>query len=243
MNRLILATSFIFIVASIVTAFCYIQAHGFEEPLKVNELSHFFGTLRQGTTDKAVFHLQNVGQKEIEISRVLSSCSCTVTEIPNKRIMPGGSTPLEVEFSTGIARGNKKSDILVSYYVDGEDQSYNLPLSIKAFVEPDVDFIPKQLVFTEGVTESKTVILKTKYIPKLEITETYCTQEAFNVIAKTFDSKDNSCQVEVKYDSNRWTLKNGEASLKIKTNSINEPIIRIPIIIVEPTQKLSVNTD
>jgi hypothetical protein len=55
-----------------------------------------------------VFKFKNVGKSPLEISRIQSSCGCTVPEKPEGPIMPGASGEIKVKYDTNRLGGFSK---------------------------------------------------------------------------------------------------------------------------------------
>ncbi len=64
-----------------------------------------FGFASQETVIKHDFIVDNIGQKSLEIQDVSENCSCTVTNLKNSQIPPGGYTIIRVQFNTQRKRG------------------------------------------------------------------------------------------------------------------------------------------
>ena len=54
------------------------------------------------------FKFKNVGKSPLVISRIQSSCGCTVPKKPEKPIMPGETGEIEVKYATNRAGGFSK---------------------------------------------------------------------------------------------------------------------------------------
>jgi hypothetical protein len=58
-----------------------------------------FGTIRLGEKSKAVFQLKNTGNSPLVISRVSTSCGCTVADWDKQPITSGRTTEIKVEMN------------------------------------------------------------------------------------------------------------------------------------------------
>jgi len=59
-----------------------------------------YGTIEKGADGVRVFEFTNVGDAPLVISKVKSSCGCTIPKWPRKPIMPGGSGEIKVKYDT-----------------------------------------------------------------------------------------------------------------------------------------------
>ena len=72
------------------------------------------GSVREGTSAKAVLRLRNSGQQMLEIADVQASCGCT-TAVPQERVlMPGDFTLLNVTIDTFAKQENVKKWVQVT---------------------------------------------------------------------------------------------------------------------------------
>lgn len=68
--------------------------------LKLGTNQHNFGTIKEGEVVEFSIPFQNAGKKELVISDIQESCSCTVTEISSKNILPGKYGNLKIKFDS-----------------------------------------------------------------------------------------------------------------------------------------------
>lgn len=64
-----------------------------------DKTAHNFGTRRSSETARTEFTISNRGDEPLEIADIRSSCGCTVARLDRRRIEPGASVPLIVDFS------------------------------------------------------------------------------------------------------------------------------------------------
>ncbi len=99
------------------------------------ETVHDFGKLTQGEIVKYTFHFKNTGKSDLRISKVSTSCGCTVGKYPHKPIKPGGEGDIEVTFNTKYKMGYQNKSILLL----ANTQPARTVLRIKAVVEMPKD--------------------------------------------------------------------------------------------------------
>lgn len=59
-----------------------------------------YGTIEKGADGVRVFKFKNTGDAPLIISKVKSSCGCTVPKKPEEPIMPGETGEIEVKYDT-----------------------------------------------------------------------------------------------------------------------------------------------
>jgi hypothetical protein len=64
-----------------------------------NEIINY-GTINQNTDGNRVFKFKNTGNQPIIISKIKSSCGCTVASKPSKPIMPGETSEINIKYDT-----------------------------------------------------------------------------------------------------------------------------------------------
>ncbi len=95
------------------------------------ETVHDFGKLVQGEIVKYTFHFKNTGKADLRISRVSTSCGCTVGKYPHHPIKPGGEGDIEVTFNSTYKEGYQDKSIMILANTDPA----RTVLRIKAVVE------------------------------------------------------------------------------------------------------------
>lgn len=95
------------------------------------ETVHNFGKLTQGEIVKYDFHFKNTGKSDLRISRVSTSCGCTVGKYPHKPVKPGEEGDIEVTFNTSHKMGYQNKSIMLLANTKPE----RTVLHIKAVVE------------------------------------------------------------------------------------------------------------
>lgn len=78
-----------------------------------NEMSHDFGTMKQGDKKDFTFVLTNKGKSDLHIRNVRSSCGCTAVAPSQKVISAGQSAPIKVTFDSRGKRGRQSKAITV----------------------------------------------------------------------------------------------------------------------------------
>ncbi len=81
--------------------------------MQFEETVHDFGNMIQGERVLYGFHFTNIGGSDLVITRVSTSCGCTVGSYPEHPISPGESSIIEVTFDSHNRKGYQNKTITV----------------------------------------------------------------------------------------------------------------------------------
>ena len=73
-----------------------------------------YGTIEKGADGVRVFKFKNTGDAPLIITKVKSSCGCTVPKKPEDPIMPGGTGEIEVKYDTNRVMPIRKTITVTS---------------------------------------------------------------------------------------------------------------------------------
>jgi Protein of unknown function (DUF1573) len=107
--------------------------------LKPKPRVHDFGNVDAGTIVERAFTVSNPTSNPVSITRVASSCGCTVADVKSPNIAPGGSADVTVTFNSS-ARSGFQSSYCVVHTTDGF-----LTLKLSGFVSVIPGFLPRQV--------------------------------------------------------------------------------------------------
>ena len=77
------------------------------------ETVHDFGNMVRGEIVKYKFHFKNVGNADLRIFHVQTTCGCTVGKYPQEAIPPGGEGDLDVTFNSTFKEGYQDKSIMI----------------------------------------------------------------------------------------------------------------------------------
>lgn len=77
-----------------------LQAQTSGPQMKFEKKMHDFGDITEGATVSYTFTYTNPGTDTLIVSRVISSCGCTVPSNYTKEVPPGGTGTITVEFKS-----------------------------------------------------------------------------------------------------------------------------------------------
>jgi hypothetical protein len=73
-----------------------------------------FGSAKEGTVLEHVFQFKNIGETDLEVKDVQTSCGCTAALISQKLLKPGEAGTLKVEFDTANRFGRLSRSITIT---------------------------------------------------------------------------------------------------------------------------------
>lgn len=88
-----------------------------------------YGTIEKGANGVRVFEFTNTGDAPLIISKVSSSCGCTIPKKPDAPIMPGETGEIEVKYDT-----NRVNPIRKTITVMSNAETPTVALKIKGLV-------------------------------------------------------------------------------------------------------------
>ena len=109
-----------------------------------------FGTVSEGAQITHEFTIQNHGESNLVIQRIVPSCGCTASSVDADTIQPGAEGKLQVKFDTTGFTGSKLKTVRI-YTNDIDASSY--VFSLKGSIESGVKVEPKRLVFGDLIAE------------------------------------------------------------------------------------------
>ncbi|HIC31525.1 MAG TPA: DUF1573 domain-containing protein [Flavobacteriaceae bacterium] len=82
--------------------------------IEFKETTIDYGTIEKGANGLRTFEFTNTGDAPLIISKVSSSCGCTVPKKPEKPIMPGETGEIEVKYDTNRVMPIRKTITVLS---------------------------------------------------------------------------------------------------------------------------------
>ena len=89
----------------------------YEAPkMTFEETEHDFGRIIQGEKIAFNYYFENTGKSDLVITKVTTSCGCTVGNYPKEPVKPGGKGKIEVVFDSKGKKGfqNKRATVLAN---------------------------------------------------------------------------------------------------------------------------------
>jgi hypothetical protein len=108
------------------------------------ELAHDFGEMQAGETIKHTFVYTNTGLATLEILQIRPSCGCTTAGEWDKRVEPGATGRIPIEFSSASFSGPIQKTVSV---ISNDPQQNMVILNLKANVWVPLEVTPKTVMF------------------------------------------------------------------------------------------------
>lgn len=216
------------------------QAEELPSPkISIDDLSHNFGTVSEGTIVKHSFKVKNEGNADLIIQRLVPSCGCTASNADSDLIKAGTEGAVNVEFDTTGFSGDKLKSVKL-YSNDSERPS--VLLTLKGIVEPEIIIEPRAVIFENVLKGSKRVqevIVRAASGSKAKILNVTSSSQKLDLQIK---EKSNS-RILLAVSLNNDNLKLGEIRERLVVNYSNngsQEYLNIPVFaVVEGQIKVS----
>ncbi len=171
----------------------FIAVAGLAEPLPriaAEQPIFDFGEVMQGRSVEHTFVFKNIGDAELVVDRVKSTCGCTGVLLSNKNIPPGSKGTVKATFNSSRFRGAVKKNILL-YSNDPSGQP--ITFTVQGVVKIPLAANPASLSFGEVlIGQSKTIsaVLTNGSDQSLNLTNLRTSNTAFRaeVASRSLDS-------------------------------------------------------
>jgi hypothetical protein len=196
--------------------------------LTCDQVVYDFGARPTGESLSHVFLLRNAGNRDLEIVDVRSGCSCTRTELNEKVIKPGRSTPLKVMVSLENLRGPVEQHIVVE---SNDPAQRFLLLRTKGQVESAFDVKPHAVDFgkvAQGQQLEGSVDIDATGPGSFKLLAVTCDSPLSRISQETVEEGRRYrvlVQTTGKLTSGLW-----RTELKIRTDNPKESQIVVPVV-------------
>jgi hypothetical protein len=129
--------------------------------IQLEKTVHNFGKMGPGKSKTCNFVFKNVGDGELVIKKIQSTCGCTVPQLKKKKYAPGESGTIKVTFRVPTNEGPTTKHL---YILSNAPKKPRYQFSVKAAVEVTVSYTPKRLNLDlrEENAAAPKIILKSK---------------------------------------------------------------------------------
>jgi hypothetical protein len=110
--------------------------------IKVEDSTHDFGKVGPNKKYTCKFNFSNVGKDTLKITKIQSTCGCTVPQLKKKSYAPGEPGTINVTFRSPAREGETTKRL---YILSNDKKSPKFTLTLKADVELKMAFKPKSL--------------------------------------------------------------------------------------------------
>ena len=187
---------------------------------------HDFGKIKSGDPVKYTYYFTNTGNQVLEVSRVQPSCGCTTAGEFTKKVEPGQTGSIPIQFNSGNFNGQVFKTITVSSSAKNQP---TVVLQLKGAIWKAIEFQPAYSVINippDAGTGSTTVHITNNLEELLILSEPKSSNPAFSAELKTnTPGKGFELTITGKRPLGTGTL-NGQITMK--TSSTNNPLITVP---------------
>lgn len=202
------------------------------QTVEVAEAALDLGELRQGQTVSGSFELINRFRQPIDIIGTQESCGCSTVALDVMHLEPNQRAILKAQWKTGTSRGAREIFIRVFYKLAVDGTRFDLPLTMRGDIAPDIDHDPKEVVCSAEMPSTQKVKFRPGALKTGTVESPYASHRAVTV--KSVGDQ----EVEVTFDPAQWKNAQGLTPyFAVKTNSPNEPILRIFINVQKASEK------
>jgi len=157
----------------------------------VEESEHEFGKVIEGDEVAHTFVVSNSGDAPLEITKVRTSCGCTVADYTETPIDPGTTGTIDVVFKTKAKRGKQNKRV---YVHSNDPRSPRLDLYLKGTVEPVFfveprDRIDLRRIEADDTIEPHELIVKWRKDFEVEVTEIVSSSDAITVEREPYEDE------------------------------------------------------
>lgn len=201
------------------------RASGFQvTPAKLD-----LGEVAQGQQLSGTFEITNNHPGIVTIVNIISSCGCVNATPTCDTLKPNEKSTINVVWSTGSRRGRSGIDVtLLCRLHDGTP--FVVPLRVEGTVVPDIHR-PNEIQFQHSQRGQQVVEFRPGKMTNFSLTNARCNHPAFTVV------ESHSHVFRIAFEPQQWVATDhSQPSFIVNTNSENEPIITIPIIISSQQQ-------
>ena len=200
-----------------------------------------FGTVDSGTMIKHDYVFTNVGSQTLEVTNVRPGCGCTTANTWDKKVEPGKTGIIPIQFNSAGYGGSVMKTITVSC---NDPQQTNVILQLKGTLWKPIDVNPAFAMFNvypdTQTNETKVIRIVSNLQEPLTLSDPTCSNKAFEVTLKTVkEGKEFALQVTLVPPLTN-TL---NTPITLKTSSDKMPVLNVtayamvvPAIAVTPAQ-------
>ncbi|MCX6876446.1 MAG: DUF1573 domain-containing protein [Verrucomicrobia bacterium] len=190
------------------------------------ESEHDFGKIEGGAIVKFDFVFTNIGTATLEVTEVRSSCGCTTTGAWSKKVEPGQTGTIPIQFNSGTFSGPIHKTVTVTCNTPAQPQTI---LNLKATVWRAIDVNPTTVYFSPQAEaqlgETKVIRIVNHTEVPLELSPPACSNNAFTAELRTLKAgKEFEVRISTKPPFDAGSV---QGAITLKTSSKNLPVITI----------------
>lgn len=192
-----------------------ISADGKYPSILVEEASYDFGTVYEGDEVQHAYAVKNTGDADLVLTKVKTSCGCTVAEYTEEPIPPGGEGVVDIVFKTRSKKGSQKKSIFVH---TNDPRTPQQKLFIQGHVQPEFWIEPRDRIDLGVIERGETIepqVVTVKWLADLDvdITGIVIRNDAISVEQEPWeDGEHKGAKLTVKVDDVAALLRAGQVS-------------------------------
>jgi hypothetical protein len=219
-----------------------IAEHPHGPKIQFDQNIHDFGKITGGAAVKHTFVFTNIGDQLLELSNVQPSCGCTTAGEWSRKVEPGQTGTIPIQFNSGNFSGEIHKTITVTSNDKSQPQAV---LQLKGSIWKPIEVTPQFAMLNLTQESPSNAPTKVKIVNNtdtpLTLSPPECSNKAINVDLQTVKpGKEFELTVSAVPPVNSGTL---QGTITIKTSSTNMPLISVtawaniqPVIAVMPQQ-------
>ena len=181
------------------------------------------GGCHQGDLIAREVVFKNTLPDAVTVTDVATGCSCMQSALTERKVPPGGTTTLRVQWDVGARRNQQRTRLTLIYQrKNGGYESTGVEL--KAFVVPDINYEPDTIDFDGTRSIAKFVSFTAGRRKAFRLLEATVNHAAFKA-----GIEPDGCSVRVQYDATILGAEGPNINLTVATDSEVERVIAIPI--------------
>ncbi len=202
---------------------------------------HDFGQIKGGDTVKYTYVFTNIGDRLLEVTNVQASCGCTTAGDWTRKVEPGQTGSIPIQFNSGSFTGQVGKSITVTC---NDTNQPTVVLQIKGTIWRPIDVTPQFAVLNvnaESPSNSTTVRIVSNVQEPLTLSPPESSNPAFSAELQTNEAG-KEFQLIVRTVPPLPT-NNLSGQITLKTSSTNMPVVNVstwanvqPVVTVSPSQ-------
>jgi hypothetical protein len=132
---------------------------GSDPAFEVDQPLYEFGAMQRGTTKSHEFVVRNVGKSDLTLRTGGTTCKCTIGDVPEAPVPPGGSVKVRLEWSALVNPGPFRQTATI---LTNDPRAPRVELSVEGEVTEATGLVPADFMFDKvaaGETKSADVFV------------------------------------------------------------------------------------
>jgi hypothetical protein len=202
------------------------------QTLVCNPPSHDFGSVRQNQELMTTLTLANQGSSDVHIHGAMPSCTCTVSDLSECTLAPGGRKQFRVKWNTLSRRGPISDQLAIHLTDSAKPFPRVLLVALQANVQTDLVVQPNRLSFSRYEQGSRTVRLQTLHLKDAQIE----IEKATSGTSALTSRRVSPDEVEIVFDPELCPPGILKSEIVIHTSHPSEKRIVVPVTITHSTE-------